>query len=58
MLKVIYSSVGRMTKTRELLLFRNTSALGEHKGMQEWACLAIDSQLKQFSLQSSLFLHV
>jgi hypothetical protein len=43
MLVMIYPLVERMTKNRELLLFRNIFALAEHKGIQEWAGLAIDS---------------
>jgi hypothetical protein len=42
--------VERMTKNRELLLFRNTFALVGRKGIKEWSGLAIDSHLKQFSL--------
>jgi hypothetical protein len=43
MLGIIYPPVERMSKNRELLLFRNITGLGEHKGIQEWAGLAIDS---------------
>ena len=45
-----YPLVERMTKNRELLLFRNTFALVGRKGIKDWSGLAIDSHLKQFSL--------
>jgi len=34
MLEVIYPPVERMTENRELLLFRNSFAFGEHKGIR------------------------